>query len=135
MSRATLVRLENFSMRRSKTANDASHVRYYGVDRDIDATGTSGTGRVAYAIELPSGALLVWDTQWVTIDWRPNMATLEAINGHNGATRFTPLDDDPAARKRAMELLLQANAPAFTTFAEASALLTAKATPPKLAAK
>lgn len=91
-------------------ANDLAHARYYAVDRDEDVSQVSGTGRIAYAIELADydvGVLLVWDTKWTTVDWRPSMAVLEEIHGHNGSTRITPLT--PAADQldidRALRLL------------------------------
>lgn len=80
------------------------HATVYVLERDQDKSGISGTGRVAYAIEMRSGVLLVWDTEWVTIDWRPDMAVLEAIHGHQGATRIVPVEADSEQRRRAMLL-------------------------------
>jgi hypothetical protein len=113
---------------RSVSNDDAetAALRYWALDRDHDASGVSGTGRVAYAIELVSGVLLLWDAGGGhTVDWRPSMAALRAIHGHGGATRLTPLDDDPAARQRAIELLRQLDEPARMTFDQARELLRA----------
>lgn len=80
--------------------------RYWALDRLRDVSDVSGTGRVAYAYEFPSqGVLLVWATNWVTVDWRPDVETVRAIHGHDGATVLTELSGDPQARARADELL------------------------------
>lgn len=100
--------------------------RYFALDRDADISGISGNGRVAYALDLPGfGALLAWDTQWPTVDFRPSMAILESIHGHNGATRITPLhpDTDAEAIERARTLLREVGPQAFTTLSVALARL------------
>lgn len=96
-----------------------SEWRVYALDRDVDVSQVSGTGRKAYAIEARdgSGVLLVWDTSWVTVDWRPSMQVLEEIHGHGGSTRFTPLDDDEQGRERAWSLLRSVHPQASRTFA------------------
>lgn len=95
------------------------HTRFYALDRDEDISGISGSGRIAYAIDIAGehGVLLVWDTNWVTVDWRPDMTVLEAIHGHNGATRITPLEPgvDEAAIERARDLLRQVRGRAAST--------------------
>ncbi len=98
-------------------------VRFWALDRDEDVSGISGSGRIAYAIQLATGVLLVWDTDWVTVDWRPDMATLEAIHGHGGATRIVPLDEDVAARAHALRLLARVHPGMVRTAAEAEVLL------------
>jgi hypothetical protein len=99
--------------------------RFWALDRDEDVSGVSGTGRKAYVIEALDypGCLLVWDTSWVTVDWRPSMEVLEAIHGHDGRTRFTPLDDAPEARERALTLWRQVQHRATATFEAAQSEL------------
>jgi hypothetical protein len=93
------------------------------LDRDHDASGVSGTGRVAFAIELAAGVLVLWDSDRHTVDWRPSIDAVRAIHGHGGATRLTPLDDDAAGRQRAVELLRVVDPDASTTFDQARELL------------
>lgn len=93
----------------------APTLRFYALDRDTDVSGVSGPGRIAYALERDTGVLLVWDTDWITVDWRPSMQVLGQIHGHNGATRIVPLDDDCAAQQKAVELLRQVASPAMAT--------------------
>lgn len=96
--------------------------RLYALDRDRDESGVSGTGRVAYAFALTTGVLMVWDSDKGTVDWRPDMAAVQAIHGHNGATRITQLGD-PADWDHARRLLRSVIHQALDTFAEASRVL------------
>lgn len=65
-------------------------MRTFTLQRDVDVTGISGTGTVAEGIEFSNGKVAV---QWVvgehqsTVVW-DNIAAVEAIHGHNGATRI-----------------------------------------------
>lgn len=98
---------------------------YHALHRDLDISKVSGTGLVAYAIELSTGVLLVWDTDWVTCDWRPNMIVLNEIHGHNGATRVEKVDRDSPEAARAHELLSRVLPDAILTHAQAVELLAA----------
>lgn len=70
-----------------------NNVFWYALDRDVDHTGISGTGRIAYAMELPHGrgVWVLWNTGVRTAGWYPDLATVTEIHGHNGATRITRL--------------------------------------------
>lgn len=103
-----------------------AQVKVYALERDRDVSGISGIGRVAYAIEMSAGVLLVWDTEWATIDWRPDMTVLEAIHGHDGATRIVPVGRDSQERRHAMELAAQVWVPAAMAFSELGGLLHAE---------
>jgi hypothetical protein len=101
-----------------------SRPRYWAVDRLQDVSGVSGSGRVAYALEFaqPQGVLLVWDTLMATtVDWRPDMKTLVAIHGHNGATEFTDLsgEENSAVRAYVDGLLMSVLASALVTMSTA----------------
>jgi hypothetical protein len=64
--------------------------RRFHLQRDVDASGVSGTGRVAAGLRLPGGlALLWWSGPYptVTVHLR-GMASIEAIHGHQGSTRI-----------------------------------------------
>lgn len=82
-------------------------VRVFALDRDVDISGVSDTGRIAYGVRVGDGTvLLAWDTAHeTTLDWRPDIATVEAIHGHHGSTRLTPLDEDPVGQARARSLV------------------------------
>lgn len=98
---------------------DLRNAAFYAVDRDTDVSGVSGTGRVAYAIEFPTGVTLVWDGKYRTVDFRDTIEQLRELHGHVGATRVTPLDrpEDEPARQRARELLAAKVSAVVTTFA------------------
>jgi hypothetical protein len=109
------------------TPNDAETVRsWWALDRDADVSGVSGTGRVAYALDLPGfGALVLWDTKWKTIDFRESLENVAEISGHGGSTRLTPLDPhaDADAIERARTLLADVGQRAYTTLAVATTRL------------
>lgn len=99
---------------------------WWALDRDEDVSGVSGTGRVAYALDLPGfGALVLWDTRWKTVDFRESLENVAEISGHGGATRLTPLDPetDAEAIDRARTLLAQVGHRAYTTLAVATTRL------------
>ena len=67
--------------------------RRFGLYREVDVSGISGTGMVADGVVFPNG--------WVAIGWRgvhpslvfwPDLSHVEAINGHGGHTRIVWLD-------------------------------------------
>lgn len=76
---------------------------WFLVDRREDVGGVSGTGVVAFLLELPSGCFMFWDTGWPTFEWLPNRRTVEEIHGHNGRTILVPLEDDDPRVVKAYE--------------------------------
>lgn len=84
---------------------------WYALDRDTDVSGLSGTGRVASLLHVPGkGALQLWDTTFsgrhsMGVEWLPDLAMVEEIHCHNGATRLTSLAEDWGARMHGRELL------------------------------
>lgn len=76
-------------------------MRRFHLHRDHDVSGVSGTGIVAEGVEFSDGTVVL---RWLsgkhrsTVVW-PDIAGVEAIHGHNGATRIVWLDqglDNPA---------------------------------------
>jgi hypothetical protein len=68
-------------------------VRRFELVRDQDLSGVSGTGVVADGVQFGSG--------WVAIHWRgahpsvglhPSLESVEAVHGHDGATRIVWVD-------------------------------------------
>lgn len=60
-----------------------------------DISGVSGTGKVAEGVEFSDGTVVI---RWIvgrhrsTVVW-PNLAAVEAIHGHGGATVIAKIDD------------------------------------------
>lgn len=72
--------------------------RRFHLQRDIDITGASGTGRVADGVLWPDGTVSV---RWrgprpSTVTW-DRLADAIAVHGHGGATRIVWDDPNPAA--------------------------------------
>lgn len=83
---------------------------FFALERDLDHSGVSGTGRVAYAIQVDPGVLVLWDGEAsqepaFTLDWRPDLDTVIRIHGHGGDTRLVDLSDDCPAQQHAVSLL------------------------------
>ncbi len=72
----------------------ARKVRRFHLERDVDVSGVSGTGAVAYGVQAPNGTcVLWWDSEHESIGIYPSMDTLLAIHGHSGSTHPVFLDD------------------------------------------
>lgn len=72
----------------------ADHARRFHLQRDQDATGTSGTGRVADGVVFVDGAAaLRWRTAVSSTAVYDSISDLEAIHGHGGLTRVV-FDDE-----------------------------------------
>ncbi len=64
-------------------------MRTFFLDRIEDATGISGTGRVAEGVQFSNGwCAMSWLTQHTSVAFYPSIETLEAIHGHGGKTRI-----------------------------------------------
>ncbi|WP_045875317.1 hypothetical protein [Pseudofrankia sp. DC12] len=73
----------------------ARRVRRFQLERDVDVSGVSGTGAVAYGAQSPDGTCVLWwasGLESTTI--YPNMDTLLAIHGHGGMTRAIYIDPE-----------------------------------------
>lgn len=68
--------------------------RRFVLQRDVDVSGVSGTGVVAEGVVFSDGTAVI---RWVagehrsTVVW-PDLASVEAIHGHGGATRIAWID-------------------------------------------
>ena len=68
------------------------HRRFY-LDRQVDVTGASGTGRVADGVLWPDGTASVrWRGEHQSIVHWDHFASAERIHGHGGATRIVWVD-------------------------------------------
>lgn len=66
----------------------------FELHRDTDVTGISGTGPVAEGVEFSDGRVAL---RWCTGEHRStvlwdDIRSVEAIHGHNGATRLVWID-------------------------------------------
>jgi hypothetical protein len=107
--------------------------RYYALNRVRDISGISGTGLVAYVLEMSDGtAVMVWDTQWATVDFRPSMEAVQALHGHEGATLIEEIASDSAEAQRARDLASERTTDVVLTI---TSLLTELATRTRVTAR
>ena len=70
--------------------------RRFHLQRDLDATGTSGTGRVADGVQFTDGVVaLRWMTAISSTAVYDSVDDVESIHGHAGATRVVWIDPAP----------------------------------------
>lgn len=75
------------------TVDPQKHIatlRRFALVRDVDVTGTSGTGVVALGVMFPDGHAVM---RWVVGEYRSTVTwesvdAIEAIHGHKGCTRL-----------------------------------------------
>ncbi|MEX5637485.1 hypothetical protein [Parafrankia sp. FMc2] len=78
----------------------ARQIRRFHLERDVDVSGVSGTGAVAFGVQAPDGTcVLWWNSDHGSVALYPSMETLLAIHGHAGMTRAVYIDspESPAA--------------------------------------
>lgn len=64
-------------------------MRTFELHRDKDVSGVSGTGHVADGVELSDGSVVLrWLGATPTTTLHPNVASVEKIHLHGGATRL-----------------------------------------------
>lgn len=67
--------------------------RRFVLDRDVDATGTSGTGIVAEGVQFSNGQVVIhWLSQLEAINVYANALVLEQLHGHGGNTQVKWID-------------------------------------------
>jgi hypothetical protein len=72
-----------------------SNNRRFWLIRDHDPSGVSGTGVVAEGIIFDSGkAVLSWMRVTSSVGIYDSITVLEAVHGHEGATRIVYEDDE-----------------------------------------
>lgn len=79
--------------------------QWYAAVRDVDVTQISGTGVVAWVLELDHGFLMWWDTvikdaATETMEWFDSKKKFDDIHGHDGCTRLVPVEHGHADRGR-----------------------------------
>ncbi|SNQ49935.1 conserved hypothetical protein [Frankia canadensis] len=79
--------------REEVVAMSARQVRRFELEREVDVSGVSGTGLVAFGAQAPDGTcVLWWHSEHDSIAIYPTMETLLAIHGHGGTTRVVYID-------------------------------------------
>lgn len=81
------------------------HPRRFRLYRDADITGVSGDGHIVDGVQFPDGTVaLRWRTNRRSTAIYASMDDVEAIHGHDGATRVEWLDPLPttACRRRTL---------------------------------
>lgn len=64
-------------------------MRTFSLQRVIDETGISGTGRVAEGVVFSNGwVALTWLTQYTSVVFYPGIEHVHAIHGHGGKTQI-----------------------------------------------
>lgn len=68
--------------------------KLYKLVRNVDVSGVSGTGLVAWATEYPNGMTTVaWEGEVKSIVVYHSLAEAVKIHGHEGATEFIRITD------------------------------------------
>ncbi len=64
-------------------------IKEFYLERNVDVSGTSGTGVVARGVQLPSGkCVLEWLTFHSSVAMYQTLDDIVHIHGHNGATKL-----------------------------------------------
>lgn len=65
------------------------NMRKFHLYREVDVSGTSGTGIVAEGVEFTNGmCALSWLSSMHCVNIYANAKTIEQVHGHDGATRI-----------------------------------------------
>ncbi|EFC85455.1 hypothetical protein FrEUN1fDRAFT_1442 [Parafrankia sp. EUN1f] len=80
----------------------ARQIRRFHLEREVDVSGVSGTGAVAYGVQAPDGTcVLWWNSDHGSVAIYPSMQSLLAIHGHGGMTNAVYIDGPEAAGRAA----------------------------------
>jgi len=64
-------------------------IRVFHLERDLDLSGVSGVGVVAEGVEFTDGVVVLrWRSGTATTAVHANLASVQEIHGHGGATRI-----------------------------------------------
>ena len=68
-------------------------MRRFFLARDVDISGVSGTGVIAEGVRWTDGSAVIhWLGVWPTTTLHQSIESVEAIHGHDGATRIEWVD-------------------------------------------
>lgn len=64
-------------------------MRQFSLQRNVDETGISGTGRVAEGVVFSNGwCALTWLTPYTSVVFYPSIEDVRFIHGHGGKTQI-----------------------------------------------
>lgn len=70
-----------------------SNMKRFVLKRDVDVSGTSGTGVVAEGVQFSNGSCTIhWISQFESVENVANIAVVEEIHGHDGKTEIVWID-------------------------------------------
>ena len=70
-------------------------MRRFYLEREVDESGVSGTGRIAEGVEFDTGdCVLCWLTATSSIGIYRNIKAVKAIHGHSGMTKVHWVDSN-----------------------------------------
>lgn len=70
-----------------------SNMKRFVLKREVDVSGTSGTGVVAEGVQFSNGSCSIhWISQFESVEQVANIAVVEEIHGHDGKTSIVWLD-------------------------------------------
>lgn len=70
-------------------------MRRFYLQREVDRTGTSGTGRVAEGVVFACGRVaMTWLSHYGCVSMYDNIQVVIALHGHEGSTKCVYLDVD-----------------------------------------
>ena len=70
-------------------------MRRFYLQRDMDVSGVSGTGKVAEGCQHDDGhCSFIWLSDTPSLAWYPSIKILEKVHGHGGAARVVWIDDE-----------------------------------------
>lgn len=68
-------------------------LRRFYLWRDVDETGISGTGMIAFGVEFPDGTVVTqWNSEISQVSVWKSMEEVIAIHGHGGSTKVHWID-------------------------------------------
>ena len=64
-------------------------MKKFYLDRKVDVSNFSGTGKVAEGVIFSNGwCAMTWLTEYTSVVFYPDIKTLESIHGHGGSTEI-----------------------------------------------
>lgn len=73
-------------------------MRRFQLERDVDETGISGTGLVAWGVLFPDGKVITrWNGLIAQVSVWESIEDVRAVHGHNGLTRVVWLDEEASS--------------------------------------
>lgn len=80
-------------LRRLESPVPATRPRLFQLVREVDVTGISGTGLVAWGVQFPDGKVCTrWNGEIAQTCVWDSIEQVEAIHGHSGSTSVVWLD-------------------------------------------